>query len=386
MADSSATGLDRTVHVDSLVIGGGLIGCGIAYHLAARGLEDVLLLEAEEHGAGATGGSFGNVRQQFGTPLEVECSRRGLAFWKTIEAEFGVPCIFHQDGYLMVTANPDTASLLEQHAAVQRAAGMPDIELLEGEAIREAAPFLHTDDLVYGSYTPLDGHVMGMDGIAAYVSGAKARGVRIRQHTPVRALERLDGRWHASTPDGVVTAKRVFIAAGAGTKALVAPFGIELDIRSVSHLSVLSQPAYPGRTVPFTVDLDSGLAVEREGEQLVLAMLGRNPAPSDHAQLVDQFVAASTKRAPALHELAIVRQMTAHPTVGGDGHPYVGIVDDDLWALAFVGHGIMHGPPLAEALVRRALGDPDPDLDLSPWDLRRTPGPRSVLWRRNATN
>lgn len=386
MTDETTTDLRPTEHVDTLVIGGGLVGCGVAYHLVARGAENVLLVEGEEHGAGATGGSFGNVRQQFGTALEVECSRRGLAFWKTVEAEFGVPCVFHQDGYLMVTADDETAQLLVKHAAVQRDAGMPDVELLEGSAIGDLSPFLDTRDLVCGSYTPGDGHVMGMDGIAAYTTAARTLGARIRQHTPVRSLERVGDRWHATTPDGVITASRIVIAAGGGTKDLVAPFGVDLDIRPVSHLSVLTQAAYPGVTIPFTVDLDTGLAVEREGEQLVLAMLGRNPAPSDHTQLVDQFFTASAKRAPALQELSVVRQMTAHPTVGGDGHPYVGQVADDLWAVAFVGHGIMHGPPLAEAIARSALGDPDSTLDLSPWDLRRTPGARSILWRRNATN
>lgn len=372
--------------VDALVIGGGLLGCGLAYYLAREGVTDTLLLEADVHGAGATGGSFGNVRQQFGTPLEVECSRRGLEFWKSVEANFGVPCAFHEDGYLMVTADPDTAAVLEEHAEVQRAAGMPGVQLLQRDQITDVAPFLATDDLIYGSYTPADGHVMGMDGIAAYLSAARRLGVRVRQHAPVRGLQRSSDGWRAVLDDGEIVAQRVMIAAGAGTKALVAPFGVALDIRAVSHLSVLTEPAYDGITIPFTVDLDTGMAVEREGRQLVLAMLGRNPAPADHDELVEQFFKASTHRAPELQELAITKRMVAYPTVGGDGHPYVGQVEENLWAVAFVGHGIMHGPPVAEAVARMAAGRPDPSLDLSAWDLRRTPGERTVLWRRKATS
>lgn len=373
-------------HVDALVVGGGLVGSGLAYYFAREGVTDTLLLEADVHGAGATGGSFGNVRQQFGTALEVECSRRGLAFWKTIEADFGVPCVFHRDGYLMVTAAHDTAALLEKHADVQRGCGMPDIELLGPDGIAEVAPFLETSDLVCGSYTPGDGHVMGMDGITAYLAAAKPMGVRVRQHAPVRRIER-DGRgWRAVLNDGEVRAERVVVAAGAGTKPLLEPFGIDLDIRPVSQLSVLTDTTYPGTRIPFTVDLDSGMAVEREGQQLVLAMLGRNPAPADHDELVEQFFKAAATRAPQLQELAITHRLTAYPTIGGDGHPYVGQVDDGLWAVAFVGHGIMHGPPVAEAIARAAAGRPDPTLDLSPWDLRRVPGERTVLWRRNATS
>ncbi len=372
--------------VQAVVVGGGLVGCGVAYHLARGGVGEVLVLEADVHGAGATGGSFGNVRQQYGTTLEVECSRRGLSFWKSIEDQFGVPCVFHQDGYLMVTADAGTARLLEEHAQVQRDCGMPDIELLEGRAIAEVAPFLNTDDLIYGSYTPKDGHVMGMDGITAYLAGGRPLGVKVRQHSPVRSLTRDGSGWLVGLDGAEIRAEIVVIAAGAGTKELVAPFGIDLDIRAVSHLSVLTEPTMQGTTVPFVVDLDTGLAVEREGEQLVLAMLGRNPAPGSHDELVEQFMTAAEHRAPQLQELSLSRQMIAHPTVGGDGHPYVGKVDENLWAIAFVGHGIMHGPPVAEAIARDALGDPDPTLDLSHWDLRRTPGERTVLWRRKATS
>jgi sarcosine oxidase subunit beta len=128
------------------------------------------------------------------------------------------------------------------------------------------------------------------------------------------------------------------------------------------------------------------MCVEREGEGLLLAMLARNPAPLDHEQLAELFAAAAAVRAPALADLEITHQLIAHPTLGGDGHPYVGQVDDGLWALAFTGHGAMHGPPVAQALARDMAGRPDTSLDLSPWDLRRQPGARTVLWRRNAAS
>lgn len=376
-----------TETVETLVIGGGLLGCGVAYYLTEEGASDILILEADVHGAGSTGGSYGNVRQQFGTPLEIECSRRGLEFWKNVERNFGVAVPFHEDGYLMVTADSDTAVLLEEHAAVQRDCGMPNIELLDRDGIAELTPFLVVDDLVCGSYTPEDGHVMGMDGITAFLAGARSNGgVRVKQHCPVNGLDREGSGWLAHTPDGDILAQRVIITAGGGTTELVRPFGVELDLKSVKQYSLLTEPAFVGQRIPFTVDLDCGLAVEREVDKLVLGMLGRNPAPSGHVELMDQFFTAAEKRAPILQTLGVSHRLTASPTVGGDGHPYIGSVDENLWTIAFAGHGVMHGPPVAEAVAKQIAGRPDTTLDLSAWDLRRQPGSPTVLWRRHATN
>jgi sarcosine oxidase subunit beta len=369
--------------VDCLVVGGGIVGTGIAYYLAREGVGEVLLVEAAHHGAGATGGSFGNIRQQFGTPLEVECSRRGLEFWKTAESQFGVPCTFHEDGYLMLTADESTAEVLERHAGVQKEAGMANVHLLSPREIADLVPFVATGNVISGSWTPEDGHVMPMDGVAAYVSGAKALGVRIQEQFPIARLERKGDGWHAYGPHEIVAAK-VVLAAGIGTRRLVADFGLDLDMTEVDHFSMLTGPAFGSLKIPTVIDLDTGMCVEREGPGLVLAMLSRNPVLRDHDHLAEVFFEAAETRAPSLIDLPLTHRLTAYPTVGGDGHPYIGVVDQDLWAVAFVGHGVMHGPPVAEALAREVAGNPDPTLDLSPWDIHRTPGERSVLWRRRA--
>jgi glycine/D-amino acid oxidase-like deaminating enzyme len=372
--------------VDTLVVGGGLNGCALAYYLTCEGITDVLVAEAIEPGCGATAGSMGNVRQQFGTPLEIECSRRGLAFWKSVEQTFGLACTFHEDGYLMVTGDEDTAQILRAQAAAQRAAGLTEVYLLGPDELPATAPFLDPAGLILGSWTPHDGHVLPMDGLTALAAAARRQGAVIERHWPVLSLERSAQGWQARGPRGVVLARQVVVAAGAGTRDLLLPYGVCLDIREADQYSVLTGSAYPGVPVPTVIDVDSGMCVEREGEGLLLAMLGRDPAPRDHEHLAELFAAAAAVRAPDLAELDITHQLTAHPTLGGDGHPYVGQAAEGLWALAFTGHGAMHGPPVAQALAREMAGRPDRTLDLSPWDLHRQPGPRSVLWRRNAAS
>src|SRR5438046_10430655 len=106
--------------VGTAIIGGGIAGCAVAYYLAAEGETDILLLEADELGSGSTGGSFGGVRQQFSTPLEIELSRRGLEFWRSAERVFDAPVTWHANGYLFMTGQPEIMAKLAEGAALQR--------------------------------------------------------------------------------------------------------------------------------------------------------------------------------------------------------------------------------------------------------------------------
>src|SRR5438105_14439010 len=102
--------------VGTAIIGGGIAGCALAYYLAAEGGTDILLVEADELGSGSTGGSFGGVRQQFSTPLEIELSRRGLEFWRTAERVFDSPVPWHENGHLFMSGNAGIVSKLAQAA------------------------------------------------------------------------------------------------------------------------------------------------------------------------------------------------------------------------------------------------------------------------------
>ena len=369
-----------TERFDAVVIGGGIIGCATAYYLARAGAGNVLLVEGDVHGAGATGGSFGGVRQQFADPLEIEFSRRGLEFWKTVEQVLGSPCPFHQDGYLLLTGDQDVADKLARAAETQRRCGLPDVHILKPSEITDIVPWLSPEGLTCGSWTPGDGHVMPMDGVFAFIKAARSLGVKFREHWPVQRVERGEGCWRVIGPE-TIEARSVVVAAGVHTRELLQPHGVDIDIRQITYYSVLTESAFVRERVPMIIDIDSGLCIEREADQLLLAMLSRGRVLRDHEDLINQFFEAAEVRAPNLKELHIVKPVIGHPTVGGDGMPYAGEVEPGLWAIAFVGHGAMHGPPLAEVIAKKIAGQPDP-IDISPWDVRRTPGPSTVWWRR----
>jgi sarcosine oxidase, subunit beta len=360
--------------VGTAVIGGGIAGTALAYYLSRGGAEDVVVLERDQLGSGSTAASFSGVRQQFSTPFEIELSKRGLTFWKTCEEQFDSPCPFHQTGYLFISGREEVMQRFESAAKLQQELGAGPVELLRPDGVQEVAPWLAVDDLAGGSYTPEDGRVTGTDGVAALAKGARALGVDIRQYWPVNALERRAGSGYTVRgPKGDVAARRVVVAAGIWSRALVEPLGLSLDVSPLVLHYAITSPFMEGAKVPLTVDFDTGFCIEREGPGLAVSvLLSELPPGYGPHDMIEEWSALASNRAPGLVDLGISHLLTAEADEVSDGHPNAGELDEGLWALAgFAGHGVMHGPVLAELLARVIVGDPDPRFDLSVCDPLR---------------
>ncbi len=364
--------------VNTVVIGGGIVGAAVAYNLAEQGESGIVLVEADELGSGSTGGSFGGVRQQFSTPLEIELSRRGLEFWRTAAERFEWPVPWHENGYLFMSGRPEIFQKLQEAAELQRSLGMTDVELVPAERIPEIVPWVDPAGLLGGTYTPRDGKTTPTDGVVALARAARRLGVRVMERWPVRQVTRDGQGWRVEGPD-VLEAERVVACVGYWSSDFMRPFGLELTVRPLPLYSAITEPALAGERVPLTLDMDTGFVVEREGDALLIAiLLEDNPPGYGHAQMLDEFAELARVRAPALAEVRIARDVVANVDLGGDGHPYVGEVEPGLWmAAGFGGHGAMHGPPVAELLVRQMLGRPDPSVDISSLDPWRKAGVES---------
>ena len=361
--------------VGTAIIGGGIVGSALAYYLTEEGESSILLLEAEQPGSGSTGGSFGGVRQQFSTPLEIELSRRGLEFWKTAGARFDAQVPWHETGYLFMTSDPARMKQLRAAAELQRGLGLTDVHVLGPEEIPEVVPWVSPEGLAGATYTPRDGKMTPTDGVAALMKAARARGVHHRERWRVESIQRTDGGWLVTGPDPVL-AERVAVCTGYWSTALMRPFGLDLGIRPVPLYSAITAPALAGQRVPLTIDLDTGFIVEREGEGLVIGILyDENPPGYGHLPMLEGFADLARVRAPVLEGVEVARHVVANVDHGGDGHPYVGEVEPGLWmAAGFGGHGAMHGPPVAQLLARTMVGRPDPTIDITVLDPRRPAG------------
>ena len=199
---------------DVVVIGAGAIGASIAYQLGRRGARDVVVLERDTVGAGSTSKAAGGIRVQFGTRVEIEFSQRGIAFFKRFEDEMGVPCDFHQEGYLFVVTDEATLARFRVNVALQQSLGA-DVRVIAPDDARALVPSLNVDDALAAVWGPTDGYASPNDVVQAYAARARALGARIVEGTPVTGIRLESGRAAAvETPAGVIATRLVVNAAG----------------------------------------------------------------------------------------------------------------------------------------------------------------------------
>lgn len=370
--------MDVEENFHTVIIGGGIAGVSLAYYLAELEGDGngILVLEGDELASGATGGSLGGVRQQFSTPQAVEFGMRGLDFWRGFEERFEYPCPFHQEGYLLMTSEAETYSMLDKAAQVQREAGAVEVEMLSADGIANLLPWVGTDGLVGGCWTPHDGRVNPTDGVYGLARAARRLGVKFKLHTPVRSISAVGNSWRLETTEPIVTT-RVVVAAGIKTPALLSPFGLEIPITAMKIHSGFTTPVLTGELFPMTIDMETGFCAEREQDGAVITVTSSN-APDSYGvdDMLMEFAELAEVRAPIFTEVGIHSTTTAYAdATGGDGQPFIGEVEPGLWVLAgFDAHGTMMAPVVAEFTAKQMSGVADPAIDPSIYLPRREAG------------
>lgn len=363
---------------DVVIVGGGVIGASIAYHLAARGLRDVLVLERDSLGSGSTGRNAGGVRLQFSTEVNVRLSQLSLPRFETFAQELEVDPQLHQVGYLfLITADRDVAPF-ERSLQLWQRLEVP-ARRLERDEVSRLFPELVLDDVRFATFCPRDGHLDPASVLRGYVAGARKLGVEFREGAAVRGFDCERGRVTGVRMNGETMACGAVVnAAGPWAAEVAAMAGVEVPIVPLRrHIFVTGPVQGLEREFPLTVDFASSLYFHRESGGVLLGMADRADAPGFREgvnwDFLPEVVERAMARLPLLERASVRSGWAGFYEDTPDKHPVLGPVDEVsglYMAAGFSGHGVMHAPATGQLLAELIGGAPT-SIDIGALNARR---------------
>jgi sarcosine oxidase subunit beta len=365
-----------------VVIGGGVVGCSIAYHLARRGLSDVLVVERDTIGSGTTSKAAGGIRAQFPTATEIRFSLESIAVFESFAEEFGVDPGYRKIGYLFLVADEADLRGFEPRIALQRSLGV-DVRVITPREARELVPALRVDDLVAAVWGPGDGMAGPAEVTSGFARRARELGVRIAEGVQVTGLDIADARVQGvRTSGGTIATPLVVNAAGPAAARVGRMAGLELAVHPRRRHIFFTEPFtdIPG-PVPLTTDRRSGFYFRKELEQLLLSPgdvqdVGDDLAVTVDWALMEDAVQKAVHRLPILERARIAGGWAGLRPLTPDDHAIIGPapgVEGFFLAVGFGGHGFQHSPATGRLVAEWVL-DGKPSMDLALFDPGRFQG------------
>ncbi|HEY7259411.1 MAG TPA: FAD-binding oxidoreductase, partial [Gaiellales bacterium] len=348
-----------------VVIGGGVIGTSIAFHLAEAGVADVVLLERDQLASGSTSRAAGGVRAQFSDPVNIAIALRSLTAFAAFEERPGWAIDLHRVGYLFLLDRPEDVERFAANVAQQNELGVPS-RIIDPDEASRLSPLAGVEGVLAASFCPLAGHASPEAVVQGYAAAARGLGVRILTGRSATAIEVDGGEIRAvATTHGRVTTTTVVCAAGIWSPAIGEMAGVALPVepylREVGFTAPIDGLPQP---IPMTIDFTSGFYFHREGPGLLFGMADPDQepgldAPTDPDWLL-KVMAVAERRAPALLDMGIAGGWKGCYEVTPDHNALIGearTVSRFLYATGFSGHGFLQGPAVGEIIRDLYLGE-----------------------------
>ncbi len=367
-----------TERAQIVIIGGGVIGCAIAYNLALSGADDVMILEQSYLASGSTGRCGAGVRQQWGTRMNCILSRESVRRFETLNDTLDYPgdIEFKQRGYLMVAHSQKEWDQFQENLKLQNELGIPSQALSPQEAT-EIVPILNTEGLLGATFCPTDGHCNPFYVTDAYAQAARRLGVQIRTQCQVTGIDVKQGKIRGvQTEDGYISTPIVINAAGAFSQHVAVMAEVEIPVYSERHQILATEPVAPTLD-PMVISLSRHIYCQQVPHGSFLMGLGDpdelKSTDTGHSwQFLHNIARHVTELLPPLGELRMVRQWSGSYNISPDSQPILGKGGPEGFFLAcgFSGHGFMIAPVVGEALAALVLGE-EPPVRISQLDLGR---------------
>lgn len=381
---------------DIIIIGGGIFGVHLAYALATRGAQNILLLEQDVLASGSSSKATGGLRQQFADELDIRSSIEGIHFYEYFAREYTptnsqyIPPRFDQHGYMFLCTTPEKWQKMQVYVDRQRKLDVPT-QLLSPAEVRARVPQLIIDDVIGATFCPTDGYSNPGAMARSLAQAAREKGVTIQEHSPVTNITVKRGRVHGVIASQETIAAPVVINAAGAYAALVARLAGIMDLPVWPLKRQLYQTeAFDNlpQNVPMVIDATTGFHFRRLDDGIVLTI----PLPTNKEQIrrnqrlepeaFDLHIEEALwpllqteirRRCPALAKATIRRVWAGHYEMTPDEHPILGETEIKgfLCGCGFSGHGFMHSPRAARLLAESILDNKSNSRELELFSLKR---------------
>ena len=364
---------------DIVIIGGGVMGASALYHLAQRGIKNIVLLEKEEFfGTGATGRCAGGVRYQFSTEINVRLSQASLPMIERFKDEIGQDVNYRQCGYLLVATNEKDEAAFKRNVELQNRLGVGTV-LMSGDEIRARVPMMKFADALAGTFNQKDGLVDPNSVVMGYIGAAQRLGAKAVSRAEVTGIRVSGNQVEAvETAAGSIKTRTVLNAAGPWVGVVGEMTGVRIPIVPVRRqmFTTTPMPEVPD-DFPFVIDFAQSLYFHREGDGLLVGMSNPGQSPGFDQNVDEDFeltnMEAAAARLPLLERAGRVSHWAGLYEVTPDAHPIFGKTPVDGFYLVggFSGHGFMHGPVAGKLMTELILDGAYKTVDVATLDLAR---------------
>jgi sarcosine oxidase subunit beta len=348
---------------DVVIIGGGIVGASIAWHLTHAGCRNVLIVERESHqGKGSTGKSMGGVRAQFATAPNIQMSLYSIQFYSEFDQRLGQPGGYRPQGYLFVATAQNHLHYLRTNQTLQKSLGLTQAHMVSRDDIVARVPQLRSDDILGGSFCPTDGFVDPYSVMVGFTTCATERGAKLWRSTEVTVVHHdATGITGVETARGPISTRVVVNAAGAWAAQVAVLAGIDLPVEPLRRQLVPTEP-FDGisHEIPMVIDMTNGFHFRPESLGFLLAW--NDPEETTgyktdfEPSFVEKILVRAADRVPCFENVAVnpKRSWAGLYEMSPDHHCIVGPVEGVpgfFCANGFSGHGVMHAPATGKILA-----------------------------------
>jgi dimethylglycine dehydrogenase len=382
-------------HVKAVVIGGGVVGCSVLYHLARAGWTDVMLIERSELTSGSSWHAAGGFHTLNGDPNVAKLQAYTVQLYKELEELSGQSCSLHLTGGIMMADTPERMDFLRLAHAKGRYLGM-DTELITPSEAKAMFPFMDETNFVGAMWDPVEGHLDPSGTTHAYAKAAQKLGAQIVLRNPVKELtQEVDGTWNVVTEQGTVKAEHVVNCGGLWAREIGRMVGLELPVLAMEHMYLLTEPMpeveefnkSTGREMVGVLDFKGEIYTRQERNGILLGTYEKackpwspvnTPWDFGHELLqpdIDRIAPSleiGFKHFPGIANAGIKQIINGPFTFAPDGNPLVGPVQGltNYWTACAVMAGFSQGGGVGLALSNWMVNG-DPGFDVWGMDVTR---------------